>query len=186
MQMKNTLKPLLYSSIILLSVLFAAMYTSCTPDKCKAIACAYGGTCNEGSCKCQPGYEGSNCETITRKKFIGLWAVKEKGSVTPLRQYPISIEGDSAVTGVLIKNLYNFFNNQKVRAIVMGDTVVIPNQQLMGKVIFGKGYIHSTGIGNNNTITMRYEVIDVATQLVDDFGYYADIDFSDPSEWTRQ
>lgn len=186
MRMKNTLRPLLYSFIVLLGVLFSVLYTSCQPDKCKAIACAYGGVCNEGSCKCLPGYEGSNCETITRKKFIGLWAVKEKGSVTPLRQYPLSIEPDSAVTGVLIKNLYNYFNTQKVRAILQGDTLIIPNQQLMGKVIFGKGYIHSTGAGVNNSITMRYEVIDVATQLVDDFGYYADLDFSDPSEWTKQ
>lgn len=184
--MKNALKSLLFSIVILSGVLFAAIYTSCNPDKCKAIACAYGGTCNEGSCKCLPGYEGTNCETITRKKFIGLWAVKEKGSITPLRQYPLSIEGDSAVTGLLIKNLYNFFNGQKVRATILGDTIIIPNQQLMDKVVFGKGYIHSTGTGINNSITIRYEVIDANTQLVDDFGYYADIDFSDPSEWTKQ
>ena len=68
MRMKDMLKPIILSSIAIIGVLFTVMYTSCKPDKCKAIACAYGGTCNDGSCKCLPGYEGPNCETITRKK----------------------------------------------------------------------------------------------------------------------
>lgn len=184
--MKATLKPIILSSIIILATLFTVMYTSCKPDKCKAIACAYGGTCNEGSCKCLPGYEGSNCETITRNKFVGFWSVKEQGTISPLRQYPLSIENDSAVTGVLIKNLYNFFSGQKVRAYIQGDTLIIPNQQLMGKVVFGKGYILSVAPGVNNAISMRYEVIDVVSQVVDDFGYYSELDESKPSDWSLQ
>lgn len=187
MTMRHMLKPLLLSSITILGVLFSVMYTSCKPDKCKAIACAYGGTCNEGSCTCLAGYGGPNCETVLRKKFVGLWTVKEQGSVTPLRQYPISIENDNAVTGVTIKNLYNYFSSQKIKGYIQGDTLIIPNQQLMGKIIFGKGYIRSVGApGTNDAITMSYEVIDVATQLVDDFGYYADLDKSLPSEWSKQ
>lgn len=184
--MKGIFKPLIVTTVVLCGILFAAVHFSCNPDKCKAIACAYGGTCSEGSCKCLPGYEGTNCETITRKKFVGFWAVKEKGSVTPLRQYPLSIENDSTVTGVLIKNLYNFFSSQKVKAYVQGDTIIIPNQQLMNKVVFGKGYISSVAPGVNNTIVMKYEVIDVPSQRVDDFGYYYAIDSSQASVWTKQ
>lgn len=184
--MKGILKPLILSVATIAGVFSAVTYTSCEPDKCKAIACAHGGTCNEGSCKCQAGYEGTNCETITRKKFTAFWSVKEQGSTTPLRQYPISITDDSVVTNIRIKNLYNFFSGSSVRAYVQGDTIIIPNQQLMGKVVFGKGYLTSVGNGINNTIIMRYEVIDVATQLVDDFGYYESIDKSKPSVWTKQ
>ena len=184
--MKTTLRPLLFSALAIIAVFFAVVYSSCNPDKCKAISCAYGGTCNDGECKCLPGYEGTNCETITRSKFVGLWSVKEQGTVTPLRQYPLGIENDSAVTVVLIKNLYNYFNGQKIRALVQGDTLIIPNQQLMGKVVFGKGYIHSTtAFGVNSAISMSYEVIDTATQLVDDFGFYSSLDNSNPSEWAR-
>ena len=184
--MRANIKPIFLSAILSITAFFAVIYTSCKPDNCKAIACAYGGTCDNGTCKCLPGYEGTNCETITRKKFVGLWSVKEQGSVTPLRQYPLGIENDSAVTVVLIRNLYNYFNGQKIRAIVQGDTLIIPNQQLMGKVVFGKGYIHSTtAFGLNSAITMSYEVIDTATQLVDDFGYYAELDKSNPSEWAK-
>ena len=184
--MKGILRPFLVSALTLGSMLFAVIYTSCTPDKCKAIACAYGGSCEEGACKCRAGYEGPTCETVTRSKFLGFWSVKEQGSVTPLRQYPLSIEKDTAVTGVFIKNIYNYFSTQKVRAYVQGDTIIIPNQQLMGKVIFGKGYLSSVAPGNNNVITMKYEVIDVATQLVDDFGYYHDVDKSEASIWSKQ
>lgn len=185
--MKGILKPLILAASVLAGALFTVGYSSsCNPDKCKAISCAYGGTCAEGACKCQPGYEGNQCETITRKKYVGFWAVKEQGSVTPARQYPLSIENDTAVTGVLIKNLYNYFSTEKIHAYVQGDSLIIPNQQLMGKVVFGKGYITSVKNGTNNAIVMRYEVIDVATQRVDDFGFYSDIDMSQPSQWEKQ
>ena len=184
--MKANFKPLLLSSFLILSAFFAVIYASCKQDNCKAISCAYGGLCNDGVCKCLPGYEGTNCETITRKRFVALWSVKEQGTVTPLRQYPLGIENDTSVTVVLIRNLYNYFNGQKIRANVQGDTLIIPNQQLMGKIVFGKGYIHSTtAFGLNSAISIRYEVIDTATQLVDDFGYYSDLDNSNPSEWAK-
>jgi hypothetical protein len=54
----------------------------------------------------------------------------------------------------------------------------------MGKVVFGKGYILSVAPGVNNAISMRYEVIDVVSQVVDDFGYYSELDESKPSDWS--
>jgi len=187
--MKATLKPVLIFTIVTLSAFFTIVYTSCVPDKCKAIACAHGGTCNQGACTCKPGFSGPNCETATKDKFLSQWGVLETGSVTPQTQYALNIDKTNSDTVVVIKNLFNFFT-QSVLAYVQGDTLVIPNQQLMGHVVFGKGYIYSTPLyGANSAISMRYEVVDTAAgqpqQWVDDFGFYSTIDNSSPSIWSR-
>lgn len=186
--MKATLKPILFTTVVTLSAFFAVLYTSCKQDKCKAIACAYGGVCDDGVCKCLPGYEGANCETITRSKFLGSYQVHEMGTITVDRQYAMAIEADPDINYVQLKNIYNYFTGPTIRASVKGDTMIIPNQQVLGKVIFGKGYIYSTnGYGSGSVITMKYEVVDSANNLiVDDFGFYANIDNSKASLWTKQ
>ncbi|MBC7555157.1 MAG: hypothetical protein H7257_14405 [Taibaiella sp.] len=82
--------------------------------------------------------------------------------------------------------MYNYFGS--VRANIVKDTIYIPNQQMQGKVIFGKGYIYSDTLQAPYTkICMRYQVIDTASmpQLVDDFGYYSERNNSKPSIWTK-
>lgn len=184
--MKSLLKPVVLTIISTLTVFCAVYVTSCKPDNCKAIACAYGGSCVNGVCTCKPGYEGANCETISRDKFLGKWEVNETGSVTPNREYGLAIVKDTDVTKVIIKNLYNFFNDVTLYATITGDTMTIYNQQLDAKVVFGKGYI-MTSPGSptiNNQVVMRYEVVDTF-RVVDDFGVYPVIDHSNPSIWTR-
>lgn len=186
--MKAILRSVIFTVFSLAGV-FAIVHTSCKEDKCKAIVCAYGGNCTDGTCTCLPGYEGPNCETITRNKFVGGYQVHETGTITLERQYPIAIEQDAEVNYVNIKNLYNFFGNPSVRALVRGDSIFIPNQQILGKIIFGRGSITPapTGFGTSSIITMRYEVVDsVNNNIVDDFGYYPDIYFSKASLWTKQ
>ena len=187
--MKATLKPVILSAVVTLSALFAIIYTSCTKDKCQAIACAHGASCNQGACICQPGFTGTNCETATKDKFLAQWGVQEQGSVTAASQYALNIVKTNSDTVVYIQNLFNYFN-KNITAYVHNDTLIIPNQQLMGYVVFGKGYIYSTPLyGANSAIAMSYEVVDTASaapnQWVDDFGYYTVIDHSSASIWTK-
>lgn len=182
--MNAPLKTLLVSAMSVVSVVAAITYSSCNRDQCKSIVCANKGVCSGGKCTCPSGYEGSNCETVSRTKFLGNWHVFEKGSVTNAAQYPISIEPTTQVTDVVIRNFYNYFRTP-ILGKVYGDTLYIPNQQYEGKVVFGIGYIYSNvTYGQYGSIVMRYEVIDTATQLVNDFGYYA-ADGSDPSMWNK-
>ncbi|PQJ09185.1 hypothetical protein CJD36_020580 [Flavipsychrobacter stenotrophus] len=191
--MKFTTRALYISIFTSLTAFSAVLYTSCgkTPsgndNDCQAIACAHGGNCTNGKCVCPSGYEGNNCEITTRARYLGGWKVAEKGTTTPAREYQVAIETSNIdAYHVTLKNVYNYFK-APISAYVIKDTIFIPNQQLEGKVIFGRGYIHTTNINatENNTLTMLYEVIDSATQVVDDFGYYSDLDGSTPSEWTR-
>ena len=183
--MKIPFKAILLSACTTLSVFAAIVYTSsCNRDKCKTIVCAYGGVCNGGTCICPSGYEGTNCETEARLKFKGNWNVYEKGSRTQAAQYGVSIELGETPTEVVILNLYNYFTTP-IRATVSHDSLIIPNQQYQGKVVFGVGYM-STDVtyGQYGRIYMSYEVVDTATNIPNDFGYYAP-DGSEPSTWSK-
>jgi len=111
--------------------------------------------------------------------------VKEDGSVTEPAEYSFVIEPDTSATMVKLKNFYNYFK-QPVMAKVKGDTITIPNQQIDGKVVFGKGFIYTdTLCVLSGKISMRYKIIDVATQLVNDFGVYSNLNGSAPSDWSK-
>ncbi len=182
--MNSPLKKVLYSVLVTILTIGSATYFSCNRDKCKSVVCAHGGVCDGGRCICKSGYEGSNCETISRDKFIGAWAVFEKGSITNAAQYPIAIERSNNITDVAIINFYNYFK-APIKGYVIRDTLYIPNQQLEGHVVFGQGVIYSnTTYGQYGSISMRYEVIDTATNVPNDFGYYAP-DLSEPSSWNK-
>lgn len=67
--MKITLKTL--------SFLFILFIMSCT-DPCKDVNCMNEGVCDDGTCLCADGYEGTNCENEIRAKYYGIFS----GTVT--------------------------------------------------------------------------------------------------------
>lgn len=155
-------------------------------DKCKNVTCANGGACDTatGACVCPAGYQGATCEIVTRAKFLGNWTVTEKGSISTATTYTITIAAGTNAPDVTISNFYNFFT-QPIKGYVVGDTLYIPNQALQGKVVFGIGPILSnTTYGPYGAISMCYEVIDTATNIPNDFGYYPP-DLSNPSSWHK-
>ena len=56
---------------IFMTLATAVTYTSCNHDSCKALMCRNGGTCADEFCRCPHGYEGTQCEIISRNKFLG-------------------------------------------------------------------------------------------------------------------
>jgi len=84
---------------------------SCNTDPCRNVDCGVNGTCFEGSCICDNGYDGTDCNIIIRSLFTGLYDVEEicdsDSSYTDYYESSIneSIEGVQFVT---INNIYNF------------------------------------------------------------------------------
>lgn len=61
-----------FALILVLSL--SAVLTSCKKDDpCDNVVCSNGGTCNDGTCACATGYEGTTCATEVRAKFIGTY-----------------------------------------------------------------------------------------------------------------
>jgi len=57
---------------LVLALSTITVLSSCKKDDpCDNVVCQNGGTCNDGSCACATGYEGTTCATEVRAKFIG-------------------------------------------------------------------------------------------------------------------
>jgi hypothetical protein len=182
--MKASFKTILFTSLSTLAAFFAVTYSSCTPDKCKSIVCAYGGVCNNGACSCVTGYEGTQCETVARNKFLGKWVVFEKGSTTNSAQYELTVSEGQNVADVVITN----FNNQfsvPVSGYIRTDSIYLPSQTVNGKTIVGVGYIiQGQNYATNAEIVIKYKVTDQSTGATDDYGYDA-ADNTSPSMWDK-
>ncbi|MBL7718005.1 MAG: hypothetical protein JNL72_04155 [Flavipsychrobacter sp.] len=166
-------------------VVFAGLtISSCGNDPCKAIVCAYGGVCADGECTCATGYEGTQCEKVSREKFMGTWGVTEKGTLTNPAIYNVSIEPAEAIQDVTIANFYNLFPGEvRVKARVSNDTLYIDRQEAFNRVVEGVGYIDQPATKEENAhMIMRYYVADPSTGKINDFGW----DAGQPSEWELQ
>lgn len=181
--MKARFKTIILSALGALTAFSAVTYTSCQRDKCKAIVCAYGGTCKEGTCICLPGYEGYQCETITRDKFKGVWTVFEKGTHnTNNAQYDVVIEDGATMTEMKIRNFNNIFKEgSEVVVNIKGDSLFIPQQNVNGYVIQGKGWLpENTFYGRYGQMKVTYSV-KMLDGAINDYG----LNIGEASIWTR-
>lgn len=179
--MKARFKTIVLSALGTVVAFSAIFYSSCSTDKCKSIACAYGGVCKDGACICPSGYEGVQCETITRDKFIGTYNVSETGTITGTNVYTTSIEAanDSSITDVKISNFYNKIRGYVI-AYVNADTIYINKQVVDGDTVQGSGYLEQDAhYATHAKLTMRYMV---KTGKTDYFGYDST---GNPSIWEK-
>lgn len=140
------------SALALSTMLF---FSSCTPDPCKDVTCLNNGTCNDGNCECVTGYEGTDCGTEVRAKFLGPYSVTDGCSASGAATYSINInKSNTEINVVLISNFWNLFANN-VKATVNGTNLTIATQEPDndGYKVTGNGTI------NGNTLTINYTVI---------------------------
>ncbi len=171
--------------LLLASLVFTQSCTKNNSNGSGCVVCANGGVCIGKVCTCSIGYEGSDCTTLSATKFLGSWNVTEKGTNSDTSKYGLAIQSiPGSANKVLIRNFYNFFTLD-VSGTIVADTLYIPVQQLDGKIVIGTGYI-SVGSSSqtDGQVSVRYEVIDTATQTINSF-HYAEGDLSAASKWKR-
>lgn len=67
-----------FKLLMVLAVIFSmAISPSCGDDSksCDETTCLNGGVCDTGTCICEAGYEGTLCETLSRAKLFGNYAL---------------------------------------------------------------------------------------------------------------
>lgn len=103
------------------------------------------------SCKtyCDPGFEGENCQTESRAKYLGNFQGIQNCSsdITPVT---ITIEGESTdITRLRITNIYGY--GFTTNGIIEDDgRVTLPSQN------FGSGTISGSLVLENNKLKMNY------------------------------
>ena len=179
--MKSPFKTILISAFGAMAVFSAVTYSSCEVEKCKSIVCANGGVCSDGFCLCPTGYEGPQCETVNRARYIAPWTVTENGSITDAAQYSISIVAGDNISELKIKNFRNLLVGL-VKAYVQGDTLYIPQQVVDSQEVIGTGILEDDKFyGRYGKLTVRYKITDLRTGNTDDFG----IEGPDASLWNK-
>lgn len=137
------------------------MYSSCKKDLCKDVICQNGGVCEDGTCSCATGYEGSDCSVESRTKFLNAnnadasYRATENGSVSGGSAYDLTIKQSSSdITKVLIHNLWDNFTNNVI-ATVSGDKITFSRQEpdSDGYFVVGSGTISGTTVSVDYTVT---------------------------------
>ncbi|MBA3898947.1 MAG: hypothetical protein H0X62_01865 [Bacteroidetes bacterium] len=135
--------------IAVMIMAFGLMVTaqSCR-DACKDVECN-NGTCDEGTCICEGGYEGTNCDVAVRSKFLGTYAFTENCN-SGADQYSVTVNADgSDIQKIRIVNIYGA--GLTTEATVSGTSLTIASQSFgsTNSTISGSGSVS----GNNLTIT---------------------------------
>jgi hypothetical protein len=148
------MKKLQYLAKTAISVmaLSTVLFLSSCKDDCKDVTCNNGGTCIEGTCDCLTGYEGAECSTETRAKFIGTYTVAGSSACPTTGNGTISsltlpISNSSSAANKIVIN----FAGANIVATVSGSGFTIdPNQTYTaGGVVYtytGSGSITNTTI----------------------------------------
>jgi len=66
-------KQILLTTIAFFTIGSMTLYISCEKDACSGLQCQNNGTCVSGVCQCQPGYEGTSCETVAMTRYLGTY-----------------------------------------------------------------------------------------------------------------
>ena len=131
---------------------------ACNKDACKDVNCGANGICIDGTCECDPGYEGTNCEIESRAKFLGTWTANDNCTSSGTPSYIVTISTSTTnAQSVRIANFWDAFQNA-VNATITGNTINIPLQEPDNDdfTVSGSGTI------NGNTITLTYTVTDTS------------------------
>jgi hypothetical protein len=91
-----------------LAIFASFTFTSCDTDPCKDVDCGSNGTCFDGECVCNQGYEGTNCDATWAAKFSGNWNATDV-CTNPAQTYTyIATVSEAANNKLTIKNFGGF------------------------------------------------------------------------------
>jgi hypothetical protein len=170
---------LLYIVFILLSV---GMFCSCkhAPDACATEYCLNGASCSNGRCSCplhfvgehcdscMTGYEGSDCITQVRSKFIyyNYIVTESKDGSAPYTYASQILVTNAAIDQVALLKVDSSFFLNTVAATCRGNYITIPKQC---PDIYSTYFIEGTGSISGGVINFQYMITDSISHQIRSF-----------------
>lgn len=107
-------------------------------------------------------------EGDSRQLYTGTWSVNELSKINGNSAYPSNVALDGITDTISISNFYGLGNNVKCMAIVVGNSVTIPFQDVDNGIL-----ITGTGLrGSNGNFTLTYYTNDSGTRDTVNATYY--------------
>ena len=149
----KSIRNIAFSALLTFGAFSAITYTACNKDECKDVVCQNGGTCSEGNCTCPTGFEGTNCETLSRDKMLGTYLGTEVCDLGT-DNYSITLSANSDKIKITLINLYN----DAITAVctMTGANTFTFNGTQSGATFTG------TGTYASSTLTVEYTLTDGA------------------------
>jgi hypothetical protein len=69
----NPITMKLHKYVFPIMIALTTMTSGCKKDPCKDATCLNGAACDDGNCLCTAGFEGTDCGTEQRAKFLGIY-----------------------------------------------------------------------------------------------------------------
>lgn len=163
----KSIRNIAFTALLTLGAFSAITYTSCNKDECKDVVCQNGGSCLEGTCSCATGYEGTNCETLSRTKFIGTWTGTDECGTD---SYNITLTVGTATNAVsaLVTNIGGYGTN-----ITVTGNVTANNKISFTTVSVGGGRtLTGTMTFSGNSMTFDYTVTESGGDVTSCDGTY--------------
>ncbi len=137
-----------------LAFALAFSFTSCEEDLCKDVECGANGTATEAAgacaCVCETGYEGTDCGTLVRAKFLGSINGNET-CTTGSDIYAVTIAAGTADENVTISNIYD-------QGLVTNGTVNADGGITIASQTFGTGTISGSITRTGGVTTISFTV----------------------------
>lgn len=143
----------LYSLLAAVAVATTMFFASCSEDKCKNVTCQNAGTCIDGACECASGYEGTNCETLWRTKFLYTWTMSGTDSD------PGACQGVYSNIPVVISTPVGSTNNKQLKLDINGlfnlNATLVSDKKFVIESLVSGAYTYSgEGTINGNTLSL--------------------------------
>lgn len=126
----------------LLAVFFVLLFAAGCTNNCKDVLCSLGQTCSNGTCYCNDGYYGTNCDSLSYIYYVNHTYYVTDGCSGYSGYYAtMSYANTSTVT------INNFFNQGvSITAYLKGDDSHSPNNLYIPQQSFaGSGTVQGTG-----------------------------------------
>jgi hypothetical protein len=117
----KSIKFILISTCLILSVFCLVWGTACTKDTCKTTTCINGGNCSGGACFCKNGIGGVNCEVIYRDLYS--YSYKGTGADSKGKSYPENIMTFTAGVDTAYTQMGFSWNNSGVGSVNLALTL---------------------------------------------------------------